>query len=67
MKKDNILNIQNFVIILIITFISIFYSSPFFSDLSTDMGAYYLGASLINENFLRISTGKHKKRLTSTF
>lgn len=52
MKKDNILNIQNFVIILIITFISILYSSPFFSDLSTDMGAYYLGASLINESFI---------------
>ena len=52
MKKNNILNIQNFSTILIITFISIFYSIPFFSDLSADMGHYYLGAGLINGDFI---------------
>ena len=51
MKKNNILNIQNFSTILIITFISIFYSIPFFSDLSR-YGALLLGAGLINGDFI---------------
>jgi hypothetical protein len=52
MKKKGILYIQHITIILIITFISISYSIPFFSDLSADMGAYYLGAGLISEDFI---------------
>jgi hypothetical protein len=43
---------ETFIVLIAVFLCSLFYTLPFFLDLSTDIGYYYLGASLLDENFI---------------